>query len=80
MGTTCENKRRQYETERETVGKDKENAESQEKNVLNTRQASTDRKEDSEGYKQNETEVKNVTDQANSSWWSKKWPAFCERE
>ena len=49
------------------MGKDKENAESQEKNVFDTGQASTDREEDSEGYKQNETEVKNVTDQANSS-------------
>ena len=80
MGKTGENKKWRLETERETVGKDKENAESQEKNVVDTGQASTDRKEDSEGYKQNETEAKNVTDQANSSWWSKKWPAFCERE
>ena len=67
MGAARENKGRTCETEREIVGKDKENAESQEKNVLNTGQTSTDRKEDSEGYKQNETEAKNVTDQANSS-------------
>ena len=66
MGTTGENKRREHETERETVGKDKENAESKTKNVFDTGQASTDRKEDSERIKQTETEAKTVTKQADS--------------
>ena len=49
------------------MGKVKENAESQEKNVVDTGQASTDRKEDLERDKQTETEARDVTSQASSS-------------